>query len=264
MAVGDRYVQISREELEDWLQSLRWKWSRKQGKQGVYYIHFSDLVGVSMSTTIGRTDEAVGLARGSMQLHLVSLVTGATLNRKAKDRKHFQRTTNWKATWADGIKHWEGVYQSNKGFYDKIAPIEDREEYREEMTARIEAIPNWDADRMLQSFHEQVERGGILSDKQVDIIERAERAPAPSAPAPSAPPPGVDEALLNRLRALYAEARHRGDQWTMDFAKSLGEQLKRGRPFSTKQQTIVDDKFRQYRLAAAAKRVAAAYVGRFV
>jgi len=256
------YVQISREEIEGWLQSLPWKWSRKQGRQGVYFVHFSDLVGVAVSTTVGRDDRAVGRARGSMQLSLVSLVTEHALNRKAKDRKHFQRTKNWKQTWADGIKHWLGVYQQSKSFYDAIAPIENRAKYQSDMLARIEAVPGWDADRMLQSFHEQVGRGGVLTSKQVAIIDRAEKTPAKPV-APTRPAPGVDEDLLNRLRGLYAQARRRGDQWTMDFAQSIAEQLKRGRVLSPKQQTLMDKKFQQFRLATAARRLAAAYVGSF-
>ena len=244
------YVRISREDLEDWLNSLPHRWSRKQGRAGIYYVHFSENVGCAVSTTIGRDDAAVGKGRGSMSLSLISLVTGRTLNRKAKDRKYFQRTTNWRKTWADGIKHWLSVYQANAGFYDKIAPIEDRDAYLRDMKQRIESIPSWDSDRMLSSFHEQIQRGSLLSDKQVAIIERAEKNPPVEE--------DVEDPLVEKLRGLYAQARRSGDNWTMDFAQSIATQLKRGRSLSPKQQQIVDDKLRQYRLASA-KRIAALY-----
>jgi hypothetical protein len=257
------YVRITREEFEDWLNSLPWKWSRKQSRQGIYYVHFSRNVGCAVSATIGRDDNAVGRARGSMSLTLVSLVTGETLNRKDKDRKHFQRTKNWRVTWADGIKHWLGVYQSNAGFYEKIAPVSraDRENAGKEMQKRIEAIPDWDKDRMLASFHEQASRGSLLSDKQIAIIERAEQPPQR---APAAPPPAAgrgDDPILNKLRLLYSAARRAGDDWTMQFAQSLGEQIKRGRNLSPKQVSLMDDKFHRYRIASI-QRLAATYLAR--
>ena len=234
MATGDRYVQVSREELEDWLKSLPHQWSRKQGRAGIYYVHFSKNVGVSVSTTIGRADKAVGRARGSMSLTLVSLVTGNTLNRKAKDRKHFQRTTNWRTTWAAGVKHWHGVYNTLAGFYEKIAPIADRAKYQADMMARIEAISGWEQDRMLKSFHDQVSARNVLSDNQVKSIEQAERGggrgqQAPSAPAaPAGPGPGQTY-WLDIARKLYVETRRGGNSFGMGLSKSMGELFKGAR-----------------------------------
>lgn len=228
---GERYVEIGRDEIEDWLKSLPHQWSRKQGRAGIYYVHFSKNVGVSVSTTIGNADRAVARAKGSMSLSLVSLVTGKVLNKKAKDRSHFQRTTNWRKTWAAGVKHWHGVYNQMAGFYEKIAPIEDRLKYKAEMTARIEAIPNWEQDRALASFHDQVERNSVLSETQIKTIVQAERGGGSSAPAPAAPAgPGPGQTYwLDIARKLYVEARRGGNNFGMGLSKSMGELFKAAR-----------------------------------
>tara|TARA_Y100000310_G_scaffold345479_1_gene465460 strand:+ start:361 stop:1902 length:1542 start_codon:yes stop_codon:yes gene_type:complete len=272
---GERYVEISREDIEDWLRSLPHKWSRKQGRAGIYYVHFSNLVGVSVSTTIGNADRAMARAKGSMSLSLVSLVTGKVLNKKAKDRSHFQRTTNWRKTWTGGVKHWHGVYNQMAGFYEKIAPIEDRRKYKADMLARIEAISGWEQDRMLSSFHDQVDRNSVLSDTQVNSIQQAERGGgrgAPAAPAPTTPAPAYDGSYwLDKARDLYREARRGGNNFGMGLSKSMGELFKAGRRDpSEKQWRSFLNLLDQFRIqidesevpAAITKRMAAGRVAR--
>lgn len=128
MPAGDRYIQISREDLEGWLRrNFGSKWSRDQQFQGVYLIHLSDSVAVKLTSSIGRTDQVRGLGKASMKLTLVSRVTGRTLNRKDKDRKSFMRTKGWEKTWLAGVRHWEKVYQKYPDFYDRIGRGEDAE-----------------------------------------------------------------------------------------------------------------------------------------
>lgn len=237
---GTRYVQVSREDLEAWLGGLPFKWSRKQGRQGIYYAHFSSEVGCSISTTIGRDDAAVGKARGSMSLTLVSLSTGRTLNRKAKDRKHFQRTTNWRTTWAKGIDHWHGIYKTNKGWYDRIAPIEDRAKYKADSMARIEAIKGWETQNILVSFHASLKRDSVLSQSQWNIVMEAEyRQADQEEDYDSEAAESEQEAWLARwvdtARAVYRAARSRSHQFGMGISESVGKAMSSGRDPSKKQ-----------------------------
>ena len=196
------YVQISREELEGWLNSLSWKWSRVQGKAGIYLIHIGKYVSVKLSSTIGTQDEAMGRGRASMSLSLVSTpYPRVVLNRRAKDRKHFKRTTNWKRTWVAGISHWEGVYKKSPEFYDTIAQIEDRRQYKADMLKRIESKPDWNSEATLSDFHQKLESNGVLMPRQTALMDRLlgqKGSPAPSTPAA---PSGGDSWVLNEMMA---------------------------------------------------------------
>lgn len=133
MATGDRYVQISREELEEWLRrNFGRDWSRDQKYAGIYLVHLSDSVAVKLSSSIGATSQVRGLGKASMKLTLVSRITGRVLNAKAKDRKSFMRTKGWKKTWLAGVRHWEGVYQKYPDFYDRIGRGEEAEPKQQE------------------------------------------------------------------------------------------------------------------------------------
>ena len=87
------YVNITRTELEDWLTTKNYSWERVKDKQGVYLITLSPTVAIKLSSTQTKHDHAMGRGFASMNLTLVSHVNGWTLNRKARDRKHFKRTT---------------------------------------------------------------------------------------------------------------------------------------------------------------------------
>ena len=115
------YKMISRTELEGWLDDGGYSWTRSGQTAGVYNIRLSDEVAIKISSTIGSRDDAMGRGRASMNMMLVSLVNGRCLNRKARDRKHFKRTTGWKSTWTEGIIHWEGVFSKCPHFYNRIA-----------------------------------------------------------------------------------------------------------------------------------------------
>lgn len=254
------YVQISREEIEAWLDGLKWRWSRVAGKAGIYLIHLSDNVAVKLSSTIGTRDDAMGKGRASMGLSLVSRVTDNLLNRRAKDRKHFKRTTNWRKTWVDGIAHWEGVYTKAKTFYDTIASIVDRDKYKADLISKIESRSDWASDSILADFHDKLSRDGVLMPKQVALLERLAKGGGTSAPAAPVED-DLTEQRLEDLRAIFRAARRQGDQWTMDFAQSVADQIKRGRDPSPKQRDIIRDKMQRYRLASSA-RVAARFLAR--
>ena len=240
------YVRVTRDELEDWfdtLPNMRGKWKLKPGRAGVYLLPLSDTVAVSFSSTIGTKDDAMGRGKASMKLSLVSLVTGQVLNKKAMGQSHFNRTTNWRTTWVKGFDRMKDAYLKAKSFYDTIATITDRGVYRDDLLSKIEAVPGWEKDSLLSEFHTKVDKGGILTVKQVALIDRKEKAPARSQNT-------VDKGYLDKLRRLWVLAKKAGDQWTMDFIESIGKQLKAGRTLSPKQQQIVDDKLHRYRVSS--------------
>jgi hypothetical protein len=181
------YVQISREDLEQWLDTLGMKmpWKRQPNRAGIYLLPLSPVVAIKLSSTIGSKDDAMGVGKASMQLSLVSTVTGQTLNKKAQGQGHFKRTTNWRATWKDGIERMEAAYVKAKGFYDALAVIEDRDQYKADIIQQIEAVPGWDRNSMLSDFHANVSRGGILTEKQKGALDTfANKAPKAKEPLP--------------------------------------------------------------------------------
>lgn len=115
------YTQITRTELEDWLSQSGFEWSRNHNSAGIYFVNLSDEVAIKISSTIGSRDDVMGKGRASADMMLVSRINGRCLNRKAKDRKHFKRTSGWRKTWADGLRHWVGVFNRCPDFYARIA-----------------------------------------------------------------------------------------------------------------------------------------------
>lgn len=250
------YVQIGRDELEQWISGLplKGKWSVKQGYAGIYLLPLSPVVGVKLSSTIGSRDDAMGKGRASMQLALVSLVTGQVLNKKAQGQKHFKRTTNWKTTWQKGFDRLRQAYMKAQGFYDAIAVIKDREKYKNDLLKQIETAPGWNSHKVLADFHVRLEKGGILTAKQVDFLQSEVTKAVKTSPVPAVTPgkpsgSPIDDALVGRLRELWKAAKRSGDNWLMDFAKSIGEQVKAGRPLSRRQEAVMDKNLKRHRLA---------------
>jgi hypothetical protein len=237
------YVQINRDDLEAWLDtlSLSHKWSLRPGAAGIYLLPVSENVGVKLSSTIGSKDDAMGRGMGSMQLALVSLVTGQVLNKKAQGQAHFARTSGWKKNWKEGFERMKEAYQKAQGFYDALALIEDREKYKREMLTRIEAISGWQQHHLLSDFYNRIQAGGILTTAQVEVIIKAEKAP------PKVMVPDQKE-LLERMRTLWSAATRAGDRWLVEFLNSVGPQVKGGRALTEKQQVVLDKNFQRYRI----------------
>ena len=164
LGMAGTYVQIDRDELESWLNGLphlTGKAQRVPGRAGVYVLPLSDFVGVRLSSTIGSSDDAVERGKASMQLALVSLITGQVLNKKAQGQSHFKRTVNWKTTWKEGIDRMREAYTKSQGFYDGVARIHDRNAYKADVLKAIDEIPNWQENGILSDFRVLVDRGGI-------------------------------------------------------------------------------------------------------
>lgn len=258
------YVQISREELEAWMDSIgyRGKWKRDPKYAGVYLIELSPTVGVKLSSTIGSKDDAMGVGQASMQLALVSLVTGRVLNKKAQGQSHFKRTTGWAKTWAGGIDTMKKAYLASADFYDVIASIEDREKYKVEVLEEISSVPGWNTDPELSGFYRKVEKGGVLMPREWGVVREAKSRPAKqkepqqdqqSSPTgeSSAPLPTNDlqEKRLAALRELWVSARRSGDDWTMNFTQDVATKwVAQGRRLSGPQLRIITEKLDKYRV----------------
>ncbi len=115
------YTRMTRTEIENWLDDTGFWWKRDDRTAGIYLVRLSDEVAIKLSTTLSGRDDAMGKGRASTSMMLVSLINGRCLNAKARDRKHFKRTTNWRKTWLAGLRHWAGVFDRCPHFYNRIA-----------------------------------------------------------------------------------------------------------------------------------------------
>lgn len=245
------YVQIHRNEFEDWLDGFKsyGQWYLDPRYRGVYIIPLSPHVGISIRSTVGMTDKAKGRGRASGAMRLVSLNHGHTLNRKAMGQKYFARTKNWRDNWAKGVARLRKAYEGSPSFYDAFAQIEDRDNYRKEMLDKITSIDGWQNNDFLQSLHSRVSGGGILTLKQKAALERVvDRRNTPSQTPSQAPQDDQTQKQLSYLRRLWKAAQMAGDDWTMDFVQSIAQQVKAGRTLSPKQRDLVRKKIRRYRV----------------
>lgn len=256
------YIQLTRDEFEEWLtRDLGFstsEWKIKPGRGGVYQLFLSPTVAIEINSTTGSQDAVMGRANASMSMWLASRMNGKVLNRKAMERSHFKRTKNWRKTWKEGVDNMKSAYLGAKDFYDRIAAIEDLDQYKQDTLALIERDPNWQNNDFLADMHDKVQKGSVLSERQQAAIERSSpRQQARPAPAPVQEAPaqqGSEDPRLPALRELWARARAARDEWTMDFTKSLAEQLKAGRRLSPRQVEIADEKAQQYGVRVASRR----------
>jgi hypothetical protein len=182
----------------------------------------------------------------SMSLWLASRVNGKVLNKKAMGQSHFARTLNWRDNWKKGVERMKDAYLKSKDFYDRLASIEDLDQYKRDTLALIESNDGWQNNTFLSDMHDKVQRGSILSEKQQAALA-PRRAPTPAA---------AEDPRIQGLRELWSRANRSQDKWTADFVRSIAEQLKAGRRLSPKQEALLDDKARFYAVRVAAQRVA--------
>jgi hypothetical protein len=214
------YVDISNQDIISWLDSHYGSWSKDQRFAGIYLIHLSDKVGVKLSST--QTSKGTNKARGkaSMNLSLVSLVDGSLLNRKARDRKYFQRTTNWRKTWKKGIDNWVKVYEDKSAFYEKIS---DRAGYKSKWLKLIDSLPMGGSNQKVIEYRDQLEGGGVLWDNQENhLLSLKSQSKRKVNPQLSQPLP------VALLRKMWVEARRQQDSQGMESLKDLGQAAARG------------------------------------
>jgi len=175
-----------------------------------------------------------------MNLSLVSRVfPKIVLNKKARDRKYFQRTTNWKKTWLEGVKHWISVYSEKADFYDNIARVEDRSKYTQEWIGHIESVANWASKDFLVKNHQSLTKGYLLWPNQEQRILEMLNAPS-SGGQNTKQKPGRLPLDPETLRELYRRARSAGEARAMEAIKQLGLQAVSGSaPTEEEYQTFV-------------------------
>ena len=252
------YVKISREEFEDWLNTLGKRWSRKPNKAGIYWVHLTSDVAVQVSSSVGTRDEAMGRGQGAAHFSLVSMKNGRTLNKKAQGQARFNRTTNWRVNWKKGIASFVKEFASKKQFYERLATLPA--DYKEKLKARIESLENWRTNPTLKDLHAQVSKGWALSMKQEMLIGRVETEMAAGGgketgtvvEAPSRPSGNVNKKLLDAMRHAYAAARAQNRARDMEFLKSVAEKtVKRGLSMSSAQEKWWGDIQQRYRIRMA-------------
>jgi len=173
------YVDISREEFEDWVadatRAVGKKWDVKPGTRGVYRIHLSKGVCIEVGSSQAQSGKSVGYAKGSMQMRLVSLLTGRTLNKKAQGKSHFKRTKNWRTTLLKAAKAFKSTYLDSQPFYEALAEIgpsrADKEKYTSTILTAIDQVPGWDGDDDLRRYYYKVQRGGVLTLREKTDME---------------------------------------------------------------------------------------------
>jgi len=252
------YVEITREMFEDWLSSLHnvgsKGFSRVPGKAGLYLIHFSDLVSVLASSSIGNENTAMGKDKGAMYLRLVARKTfSRVLNKKAINQSKFYRTTNWKTTLTKAVKTFHDVYMDGKEWYDRLASVEDPLQYKKDWMEKIQRAPGLATNLFLKDLLAKVEGGTILSQKQQQAIEKAlektqdtigpqvSRGPVRQVDQPNIQP-SVDPVLVQGLELINLAM-------SSSFSESLLDQARRGRALSPKQQSALqglEDQFLRY------------------
>ena len=121
---------ITRDEFDDWMDSLRRRWKRKPGTEGIYVIPLSSNVGIQIRSSIGRKQMALDKGRASVTIKMVSLKNGKTLGKRGVvGQSKFYRTKDWRRRWAAAVAKIEKAYEADKDYYETTA-VMDPEVYK--------------------------------------------------------------------------------------------------------------------------------------
>lgn len=246
------YVSITREEFEDWLDdTFSGKWKLKQGTKGIYIAELTENVGIEIASSIGSDNE--GLARGnaSMQMRLISLKYPIILNKKAQGQSHFKRTSGWRLTLKKAVESFRSAYLKNATFYEALALIPDRDEYKHEKIKKIESIQNWQQNNYLVTLHKKMEDNGILMKNEEEALDKLIKEYEEQK---NNPKQEVDEAFLEKLRSLYRAAKSSGNQWLVDFVTSVGQLYKKGGKLSQRQMDVIELNLKKHKIASNVKK----------
>ena len=211
------YVDITKAEFEDWITSLGYPWKLKPGTAGVYVLYFNKdkTVALEVQSSLRGVGHSVGYANASMSMSLVSTVSGFCLNRKAQEQGHFKRTKNWRNTMKEGVDRFWDSYSERAEWYNLRASIKDMEAYKKDMLFKINSIPQAAENSFFDSLREQVNRGGVLSNKQLQAIDDALASASPIADAETQ----IDRLKdVEKLRLLYVVMGYKHDP---EFSKVL-------------------------------------------
>jgi hypothetical protein len=238
-----KYIEINREEMEDFLSSVSSNRIKRKGRtEGVYLLPLSKWVALRISSSIGSKGSVVGRGRGAIHLALESLVTGKPLaTKKMKEyigQTRINRTTSWKKRLKAAIQAAMRAYQDKKEFFDRIAqekPISKKEIETQvkEQLEKIQRVPGWNSNRFLKSLRDRLSKGIPLTPKQKDALEKA-ISKAPSSQVQKKYE--RDEGTYLLLRDLYKRAHALGREGmridgrrprdVINFITSLGTRIK--------------------------------------
>ena len=261
------YVQITREEMETFLQRMAQKFGTRMQRdtnyEGIYRVPFSQNVALKISTSVGSKNEVVGRGKGAIHLSLVSLVNGKPLaTKKMTDyigQTRVNRTSGWERSLDKAIQKAHAAYLEKKNFFEQIALGEEAKEVVDkDLLSRIENFPNWKSNTFLKSLHDQISRGKILSEKQQTALDRALSTQPKN---PSSNQNERNEEDYQMLRDLYVWVRNQKfPNWerNLEFIQSVGEQVSKGRDLSPKQREVINNIKRRTR----ASKVAAIWLSR--
>lgn len=136
---GERYVEITKDEMEKFIKNSYRPYRPKPGRVGdmlTYTLRLGPNVGLKIHTsvTIGRT-EARGLGDESIEVFLVSLklagrreylMTRATL--KSKGIVLVMRTRNWRSALDDRVDKLIDIYEENEEYWEQRAAAQGDKE----------------------------------------------------------------------------------------------------------------------------------------
>lgn len=247
-AAGERYVAITRQDFEDWLENTKGslgakKWEPMPNRIGGYFIYLSDRVAIHISTSLASDDTVMAVGEAAMRMRLVAVLNGRVLNKKATGKDYFQRTKNWKTTLLKGAKDLKAAYDKSQDFYEQLASIADPDKYRKDWMDKIEASGLLNSNSFVQDLYSKLQTGSLLTKKQEEALTRAlaqEQAPVeePKGKMPSTRFGKNTEMFLDKfdsldnvsqisvLRDLYALIKREWDSFIMPVYSPEDEEVR--------------------------------------
>jgi hypothetical protein len=174
------YVQISREEFEDYLTStivpiLRKSWSRKGTTAGVYVFPLSDFASLEISSSIGTRDEAMGVGNAAIHVRLKSADGRLTLNGKGEQdsKSRVNRTSGWRDSLTKLVRQYVSTYQKSPRFYDTISKYGKFDNYLEHWKDQIRGVNGWENSEFLGNLMGQLSSKKMLSEAQEAAVVKS-------------------------------------------------------------------------------------------
>lgn len=280
-----RYVEITRSQFWQWLESLGLIWEAVDKTSGIFLLHLSDNVGIKLSTSLTWDGTVMGVGNASMKMAMVSRVDGKVLNRKATGRSYIQRTKNWRSNLEDGIKNLRAAYTKSRNYYEKMAVVNPRE-YNQKWTSATEQallvadLDSRDRNKLLDCLGRlKRNKRSLLWDSEESMIEQVIQGQSEPEPAPAKDPsrgsgpasvstlrekfredeeyerpqtwtdpaPNPDTPSdLDTLRRLWVVVSREGDDRAANFIRSVGEFFKRRGFISPRQMEAINRIMHQY------------------
>lgn len=248
------YVNIGRQEFEDWLFELCPVFERVEDAQGVYLVPLSPYVAVKISATLSSSDRTTRRGHGRCRMRLVARHRGHDLRGPEKGTRVSNRTKGWRRNWARHLRELIDVFKRHRDRYHEMAS-RSQEDYAAEWVARIESVPGWRDFDILVDLRRVLGTGMWLTSRQEAAVwkflgPKGSRGPGPRTPQ-KIDPKDADK-IARALEQLVAEAEQAGDSWTATFATSVLKRVDGGRAPTTRQRSTMIEKFKKYGISVPA------------